>query len=175
MILLYFICRNKSYGICLDIMQNYGKIFENNFRSDWLRTFPDSFILRLPDQLSGYKYTSSNICDFITYYNNILFLIECKSHKGASLPFNNITQYDKMKQYTGILGVRTGVVLWLIDKDVILYVPISTITQMKAEGKKSVGLKALKEGYNIKIIPSVKKRVFMRSDYSILLSLEEGE
>jgi len=46
---------------------------------------------------------------------------------------------------------------------------------MKQDGKKSVGIKAIQEGYNIKIIPSIKKRVFMDSDYSFLLQLEEGE
>lgn len=125
--------------------------------------------------MSGYRYTSSNICDFICFNTNILFLIELKSHKGASLPFVNITQYEKLKGKVGIPGVRAGVILWLYEKDIVMYVPISTIMKMKNDGKKSVGLKAIEEGYNIKIIPSVKKRVFMDSDYSCLLKLEEGE
>ena len=46
---------------------------------------------------------------------------------------------------------------------------------MKQDGKKSVNvLKSQNEGYNIIEIPSVKKRVFMDSDYSVLLTLEEG-
>lgn len=125
--------------------------------------------------MSGYRYTSSNICDFICFNNNILFLVELKAHKGASLPFSNITQYDKLIEKIGIPGVRVGVVLWLYEKDLVLYIPISTITKMKSDGKKSVGLKAIKEGYNIKIIPSIKKRVFMDSDYSCLCNLEDGE
>ena len=116
--------------------------------------------------MSGYRYTSSNICDFICFNNKILFLIELKSHKGASLPFENITQYEKLKAKVGIPGVRVGVVLWLYEKDIVMYIPISTIIKMKADGKKSVGLKAIQEGYNIKIIPSQKKRVFMDSNYS---------
>ena len=75
----------------------------------------------------------------------------------------------------GIKGVRAGVVLWLYEKDKVYYVPISTITQMKADGKKSVGLKSVEEGYNIIEIPSKKLRTYMDSDYSCLADLKEGE
>lgn len=49
------------------------------------------------------------------------------------------------------------------------------MTQLIKDKKKSVGLKAIEEGYNIKIIPSTKKRTFMASDYSMLVDLQEGE
>ena len=51
---------------------------------------------------------------------------------------------------------------------------MSTIKKLKNDGEKSIGIRHLEE-YNIKEIPSVKKRVFMDSDYSILKNLEEGE
>lgn len=57
----------------------------------------------------------------------------------------------------------------------MFYLPIQTMAQLKSEGKKSVGLKAIEAGYNIKVIPSVKKRTFMSSDYSCLVDLQEGE
>ena len=41
-------------------------------------------------------------------------------------------------------------------------------------GEKSIGIRHLGL-YNIKEIPSIKKRVFMDSDYSILLNLKDGE
>lgn len=153
---------------------NKGKEFEAKLKFDFLNTVPNSTIDRLYDPVSGYV-AISNICDFIGYSKPNIFYLEAKSHKGASLPFDNITQYTKLKDKVGIPGVRCGVVLWLYEKDVVMYIPISTITRMKNDGKKSVGLKAIEEGYNIKIIPSVKKRVFMTSDYSCLLELEEGE
>ena len=151
-----------------------GKEFELKFKQDFIRTVPDSSIDRIYDSVSGYK-SISNISDFICFRCPNIFYIELKSHKGASLPFVNITQYDKLKYKVGIPGVRCGVVLWLYEKDIVMYIPISTITKMKIDGKKSVGLKAIEEGYNIKVIPSVKKRVFMDSNYSCLLELEEGE
>lgn len=153
---------------------NKGKEFEVKLKSDFLNTVPNSTIDRLYDPVSGYV-AISNICDFIGYSKPNIFYLEAKSHKGASLPFENITQYEKLKAKVGIPGVRCGIVLWLYEKDIVMYIPISTITKMKNDGKKSVGLKAIEEGYNIKIIPSVKKRVFMDSDYSCLLELEEGE
>ena len=154
---------------------NKGKQFEERFKKDWIESFPDSALTRLYDQVSGYKGVSRNICDFICYNHPYQFFIECKSHKGASIPFDKITQYDKMKDVVGIKGVRAGVVLWLYDKDKVFYIPISTITEMKKDDKKSVGLKAVEEGYNIIEIPSEKLRTFMKSDYSCLMTLKEGE
>jgi len=153
---------------------NRGKQFEAKFKSDFLKTVPNSTIDRLYDSMSGY-YAISNISDFIGYCKPNIFYLECKSHRGASLPLENVTQYEKLKSKVGIPGVRAGVILWLIEKDKVYYIPISTITKLKKDKKKSVGLKAVEEGYNIIEIPSTKKRVFMDSNYSVLLDLEDGE
>lgn len=155
-------------------MDNRGKEFEVKFKKDFTSSVSNSTIDRLYDPVNGYV-AISNIADFIGFCKPSIFYLECKTHKGASLPFANITQYDKLKTKVGIPGVRAGVILWLYEKDIVMYIPISTITKMKADGKKSVGLKAIQEGYNIKIIPSVKKRIFMDSDYSCLCNLEDGE
>lgn len=153
---------------------NKGKQFEERFKKDWLESFPNSTITRLYDNTSGYV-AISNISDYICYNHPYQFFIECKSHKGASIPFDKITQYDKMKDVVGVKGVRAGIILWLYDKDKVFYIPISTITEMKKDDKKSVGLKAVEEGYNIIEIPSEKLRVFMKSDYSCLMTLKDGE
>ena len=153
---------------------NYGKNFEQKFKKDFLKTVNNSTVDRLYDPTNGF-YSISNISDFICYAYPNIFYIENKTHKGASLPFDNIRQYNKMVEKIGIPGVRVGVVLWLYEKDTVLYIPISTVKKMKEEGKKSVGLKAIEDGYNIKVIPSIKKRIFMDSDYSVLMNLEEGE
>lgn len=154
---------------------NKGKQFEVKFKEDFKRSFPNSTIDRIYDTTNGYK-TISNISDFIGYnYPNIYYL-ECKSHQGNTFPLTNLTQYDKLKAKVGIKGVRAGVVLWFIDHDKVCYVPISTITQLKKDDKKSVNVKMLEDkSYNIYEIPSVKKRVFLDSDYSILADLKEGE
>lgn len=151
-----------------------GKEFEARFEKDFLASISNSTIDRIYDTMNGYK-AVSNISDYIGFREPNIFYLECKTHKGASLPFVNITQYDKLKEKVGIPGVRAGVILWLYEKDIVMYIPISTITQMKKDGKKSVGVKSIQDGYNIKVIPSEKLRVFMRSDYSILTKLTDGE
>lgn len=151
---------------------NIGKSFEERFREDWKKSFPNGTIDRLYDSMSGYV-SVSNISDFICYNYPNMYYIECKTHKSASLPFTNVTQYDKIKQKVGIPGVRAGVVLWLYEKDRVFYIPISTIKTMKDDGEKSVGIRSL-DKYNIIEIPSKKLRTFMESDYSILSTLEEG-
>lgn len=153
---------------------DYGKQFEAQFKKNWLSTMANSSIDRIYDSMSGY-HGVSNISDFICYKYPYIYYLECKTHKGASIPFDNITQYDDLKSKVGIPGVRAGVILWLYQKDIVMYIPISTITQMKKDKWKSVGLKAIKAGYNIKIIPSTKKIVFMNSDYSCLMDLKDGE
>ena len=151
---------------------NRGKQFEDKFKEDF-KKIPESSIDRLYDVMSGYK-SIKQIADFIGYLYPNIFYLECKSHAGASVPMRNITQYDHLKTKVGIKGVRSGIVLWLYDKDKVYYVPTKTITQMKNDGEKSIGLRHI-EKYNIIEIPSVKKRVFMDSDYSILKTLKEGE
>ena len=61
-----------------------------------------------------------------------------------------------------------GVVIWFIDHDRVIFVPLDTVTKMKQDGCKSVNINKL-DGYDYKEIPSSKKRVLMESDYSILI------
>lgn len=151
-----------------------GKAFEERFKKDFKKSFPDGMILRLYDTTMGYK-SIANVCDFIGYVYPNIYLLECKTHKGASLPFDKVTQYDKLVKFAGIEGVRAGVVLYLYDKDVVYYIPVKTIQKMKEDGKKSVGLKAVEEGYRIIEIPSQKLRVFMDLDFTILRELQDGD
>lgn len=149
-----------------------GKQFEEKFKEDFSK-LEDASIDRLYDVMNGYK-AIKQVSDFVGYLYPNIFYIECKSHKGASLPLSNITQYDSLVKKVGRKGVRSGVVLWLYEKDKVLYIPTKTITQLKNDGEKSVGLRHI-ENYRIIEIPSVKLRVFMDSDYSILTTLQEGD
>lgn len=151
---------------------NRGKKFEDKFKSDFLK-IPNSTIDRLYDVTMGYK-TITQVSDFIGYIYPNVYYLECKSHKGASLPLSCISQFDSLKSKIGIPGVRSGVILWLIEKDKVLYIPTSTLVTLKEDGEKSVGLRHIGK-YNILNIPSIKKRVFMDSDYSVLQILKEGE
>lgn len=151
-----------------------GKQFEEKLKSDWYKTIPDSFLMRLPDQMSRYAGYSSNICDFIGFKSPKLFLIECKSIHGNTFPLANLTQLEKLAQYKSITNIYAGVMLWWVDRDVVAWIPIESILQMKEDEKKSINVKMVKEKvYDIIVIPSVKKRVFMDSDYSVLIKTGE--
>lgn len=151
-----------------------GKQFEKKFANDFLK-IENSSLDRLYDVTSGYK-SISQISDFIGYVYPNIFYLECKTHKGNTFPLANLTQYEKLLPKVGIKGVRVGMILWMIEHDVIVYIPISSIKKMKEDGKKSFNIKMLKENtYRIIEIPSVKKRVFLDADYSVLKKLKEEE
>lgn len=90
--------------------RDFGKAFEERFKEDFLKTVPNCSLDRIYDVSMGYK-SVSNICDYIGYSYPNIFYLECKSHKGASIPFEDIPQYDKLVDKVGIPGVRSGVVL----------------------------------------------------------------
>lgn len=150
---------------------NYGKAFESKFKEDFLK-LPNATIDRLYDVTYGYK-NIKQISDYIGYCYPNIFYLECKSHKGASLPLCNITQYDNLIKKVGINGVRSGVILWLYEKDKIFYIPTKTLIKLKSDGEKSVGLRHI-DKYELFELPSTKKRVFMDTDYSLLTTLKEG-
>lgn len=148
---------------------NRGKEWEQRVAQSWKKSFPGSFLLRLSDQQSGYRYTSSNPCDFIGFVNGKLFLIECKSVKGNTVPFNNLRQYSRLIEYIGLKDVNAGFLVWWEEKDKVAWIPIETVEQLKKEAKKSIHLDILeKKEYNTVIIPFTKKRVYVDCDFSIL-------
>lgn len=154
--------------------KSYGKEWENKIKEDFQK-LDGASIDRIYDTTNGYK-TISNIADFIGYVYPSIYYLEAKSCRGNTFPLSNLTQYAKLASKVGIHGVRVGVLLWMIDHDVCLYVPISTITKLKDDGKKSVNIKMIKDdSYNIKVVPSIKKRVFLDCDYTILRDLKDGE
>ncbi len=156
---------------------NLGKSFEAKFKTDWRKTFPGTFIYRLKDLMNGYKETSGNPCDFLCFPNNgKLYMVECKEHKGASIPFAAIPQYERLLEYKDLPNIYPGVVVWFSEKDTVIWVGIKEMEKMVKDGEKSIGLRMLdKKMYNIIVLPSVKKRIFMDTDYSILATLKEDE
>ena len=151
-----------------------GKQFEDKLKSDFSKV-PGSHIERIYDNVSGYKSIRGR-SDFIGYIFPNMFFLECKSHKGNTFPFAELRQYEDLLEVSGIHGIRCGVVLWMIDHDLVVYIPISTVKKMRNNDKKSFNVKDLENGeYKIIKIPSKKKRVFMDSDYRILTTLEDGD
>lgn len=158
-----------------------GKKFEDRFRKDYKQCFPNTFIYRLPDQQSGYAGGGSqNPCDFICYPGSLELMVECKAHKGASIPFSKIPQYERMLDYKGLHKTFPGVVVWFYEKDIVIWVSIEEMEKMVLAGEKSIGLRMLQnkndneKAYNIITIPSTKLRAFMESDYTYLVKQLEA-
>ena len=153
---------------------NRGKQFEEKLKSDFQKVC-GSLIYRIPDQVNGHKTTSQNPCDFFGYVKPLMFMIEAKSINGNTFPITNFIQYERMRSYRNIPGLRRGVVIWFTEKDKVIYVPVITIEKMLKDGKKSVNIRTIAEdGYDYVEIPSIKKRVFLDSDYSVLCDLPEN-
>ena len=74
-----------------------------------------------------------------------------------------------MLKKDGIKGVVAGVIIWFYEQDIVGFVPVSAIKELKAQDKKSINVQLIiNEEYNTINIPSKKLRTFMDSDYSIL-------
>ena len=154
---------------------NLGKKFEEKVKNDWQKSFPDGDILRLYDTTSGYSAITFP-SDYICYVYPNQFYIECKTVQGNTFNINKLTQYEKLLLHSCKKGIRSGVIIWFYDHQKIVYVPIKQIEKMKNDGKKSVNIKMLEEKmYKIYEIPGKIKRTFIDSDYTILMSLEEGD
>lgn len=153
---------------------NRGKQWEEKVKEDLLK-LPDVSLERVPDQVTGYRNSSQNVCDFYCYVYPNFFYIEAKSTKGNTFSIN-FAQYDRLLIRSGRKGVRSGVVLWWIDHQKVAYIPIKTFETLRKENKKSVNIKMLSENnYRLFEISSVTKRVLPTCDYSILLTLQEGD
>lgn len=149
---------------------NRGKAFEEHFKENWERCYPGTTIFRLKDQMTGFKVTSQNPCDFFAFPGeNKLFMIECKSHKGLSISFDAIPQYERLLEYKNNKGTYPGILIWFYEKDKIYWVPIHVAEQIYKSGEKSIGLRHL-DKYNIIEVPSTKKRVYMESDFNAVFS-----
>ena len=95
---------------------------------------------RIPDQVTKYKGSSTNICDYVVYKQPTLLYLECKTVHGNTLPFSNIrqNQWDGLIEKAKIPGVKAGVICWWVDKDVTLYISIQDLVTMTNWGTKSV-------------------------------------
>lgn len=149
---------------------NRGKKFEDVIREAFEKV-PGVSIDRLHDQTTGWK-GSTNICDFIVYREPYEYYFECKSVRGNTLPFSNITdkQWQGMLEKSQIEGVFAGVIVWYIDKDATFFIPIQVLSHDESIGHKSMSCKSCYEYPSIVEITGKKKRVFFDYDMEKFLN-----
>ena len=130
---------------------------------------PDTcWIYRFRDNASSFangtntRFTSSNICDYILLddVSRILYLIECKSTKGTSIPLTMIRDY----QIQGLLDaskhalVAGFIVNFRNTNNDTFFISIDKFIRMTGSiNKKSFNIKDLME-HNALRIQSTKKR-----------------
>lgn len=147
---------------------NIGKKFEQIFKQDWEETVQNSFIYRLKDTQSGYKGVG-NVSDFICYKLPNLFLVECKTHKGKYFPFSAFRQYEVMKKYVDMPGIKAGVVLWMRDYDMVIWVPIQVFIELENRGAKSLSIDEINKRSDIIRVDYIKKRTYVHSNFSKII------
>lgn len=143
---------------------NRGKQFEQQIR-DAFEKSDDTSVYRLQDSQSGYAGVA-NICDFIVYHYPVQFFIECKCHYGNTLPFSCITdrQWDGLLEMSRIKGICAGIIVWFIDHDKTVFIPIERLQAYKEQGFKSVNIAKMWDIDWIDIIGTKKRILF---DYNM--------
>lgn len=143
---------------------NRGKAFEDVVKRDFSKV-SNCTVDRIHDQTNGFA-GSSNICDFIIYRKPNIIFLECKSCYGNTLNFSNITinQWNGLRNKALSEGVIAGVMIWFIDKDETVFVPIQILDELKGEDNKSFNLKRDIDLEGVIRIQGVKKKVFFTYD-----------
>jgi recombination protein U len=155
-------------------VKNPGKVFEE----DIMGSIPEKlFKYKLRDSASGWsggdkaRFTTNNICDLIVHDGVWLHLLECKSHKGTSIPTSpttnekgKITHYGviKINQLDGLMkehpkeNVSAGFLFNLSDKARTYFVEVPEVYEaLVNEGRKSLSLEWL--GLHGVLIPQMLK------------------
>ena len=144
---------------------NKGKIFEDVIKKSFEKAQGVS-IDRLRDAPKKMK-NVDNPSDFIVYKKPHEIYIECKSHKGNTLPFTCIReeQWNGLEDKSQIDGVKAGVIIWFIDHDFTAWIDIKELIALRWLGAKSVNIKDLFDWklYHIEI-RGKKKRVYFDYD-----------
>lgn len=149
---------------------NQGKKFEDAVQTSFEKVESVSIdrLRDAPKRLKGVD----NPADFIVYKTPHEVYVECKSHKGNTLPFSCIreTQLKGMTEKSMKPGVVAGFMIWFIDYDLTVWVSIDMIKTMMWFGYKSLNIKDLEKIPHL-VINGKKKRVYF--DYDMAQFLED--
>ena len=138
---------------------NKGKQFEDVVKKAFEQV-PGVSIDRLRDAPKKLK-NVDNPSDFIVYKKPHEVYVECKSHKGNTLPFSCIRQeqINGMLKKSMIPGATAGLIIWYIDHDLTVWVPIDVVVTLMNFGYKSINIKDLDKIPHL-VVPGRKKRVY---------------
>lgn len=112
-----------------------AKQFEKNIKQQILDS--GNICIRLFDPMGG-MIGVANVCDFVTYKNPILLLLELKTTESLpSLPIANIskTQYNGLLDASKYNGVIAGVLIWWVKFDICRFLSIAEIDEISKTRK----------------------------------------
>lgn len=148
---------------------NEGKKFEEDFKKSMDKY--NIWNYRLRDSSGSWsnnsksRFTAKNICDYIAYKNGGLYLLELKSHKGSSLPYTAISDYQ-LKGLSDIdyPGIKAYFIINMRDKEKTYAIEALKIkTYIETSGRKSIPISFMdNEGIEIK---GIKRRT--RYEYEV--------
>jgi len=145
-------------------MKNVGKKFEEDFYKSAEKVM---FIYRLSDPGSSFnkscqgceklvtRFSVRNICDFIAYADGTLYLLELKSHKGKSIPFDALvknekdTRLQKMVEAEKFPGVKSYIIFnWRdCDNDTFIYSAGTVLSYIENADRKSIPYSMMQGGF----------------------------
>ena len=152
-------------------MKNEGKRFEEDFK----KSIPtDMFYYRLRDGTSSWgdqantRFQATNICDYIVFANETLYLLELKSTKGTSIPYTSLrdNQIDGLFDALSKKGdIRAWFVINFREKEETYMLSVVNVKAFMIEStRKSIDYQFIKD--NGKLIPQTKKRTRITYDFS---------
>lgn len=147
--------------------KNEGKLFEEDFKKSipldyWFYRFKDGTGNFGGTKNENVRFQSHNISDCEVMGKKYLFILELKSHKGSSIPFNCIrpTQLKEMSNITHE-KVKAYFILNYRDLESTFAIDVQTVKKYIEEAdRKSIPIKwVIKNGIEIK---GTKKKVRFR-------------
>lgn len=104
-------------------------------------------------------------------------MLELKEHKGNTINWAAIRQYEKLLTYKDLENVYPGILIWFSDHDKIIFCPIGEAEKMRKDGLKSINIKLIESNkYLLYNIPVTKKRVFLNADFNTFVEeLEKND
>lgn len=104
-------------------------------------------------------------------------MLELKEHKGNTINWTAIRQYEKLLAYKDLENVYPGILIWFSDHDKIIFCPIGEAEKMHKDGLKSINIKLIESNkYLLYNIPVTKKRVFLNADFNTFIEdLEKND
>ena len=146
---------------------NYGKRFEEDF----IKSIPTHcFTYRFKDgggwsNATNLRFTSSNICDFLLFNGEYLYLLELKSVKGKSFSFNNIGNHlDEMCKASKFYNIKAYYIINFREENKTFMIDSNILKQLTLKDKKSCNIKDLEE-LCCELIPQELKRTRWKYDF----------